>query len=342
MRQECEWVQQRIHELLISGLRGRRRGKVARHLLGCRSCRQYLRRMRRLPGLLASVAPMPPPPGLADYIKGACLLSAGMDYRPAASRAIGHGWAAAVTAAAAIVVLAVGLRAVLAPQATVHMRPVVMAVAPAEPQAPPRPFEDRETVEAVHEAPALPAVRGSASRPSLAASGPPRPHARVRQQVAGQRRGRARVVHRGRSSSAEARAGEGSLHAMEAVRPRVPSVRLASLSPWAYVQPRARAGEGTEGDGTEVAEEEGVESSGKTEGGGGEDDRAVEGGPVNEAVAANVAAGLIASALLERYVADAVAEQGAHLATASVVSHGGSPDIVDTVATDEDVPDLGL
>ncbi len=105
---ECVWAQERIHELLIGTLDVRARARLGRHMLACCSCRNYLRDMRRLPGLLASFGAPSVPPGLADYIKGVCFFSAGMDRAPRIGRRLVYmrvSYAGAVAAAVLLLVV---------------------------------------------------------------------------------------------------------------------------------------------------------------------------------------------------------------------------------------------
>ncbi|MBC7287767.1 MAG: hypothetical protein H5T86_06930 [Armatimonadetes bacterium] len=317
---ECEWVEEHIQRLLIGILRRRDRARLAHHLRRCRACREYYREARRLPGLLASLGAMRPPEGLAWYIQSACAVSSEL------ARVPRHNHLSArlsLAGAAATVLVALMLVAARPPWALSSRRQMV-----AEPKAGAavgdvarsplgHPHVTTGGLSSQHLAVLEPeealsiSAGANAGRPvtiskRLSARG--LMHDRV-ERTSGRRHG-FRFTQRAAVADATYRAASHPRRAEQPVLAYAQASGLAvKTSP-----PVARVALATE-EARSVAD---VPRS----------PRMARAG-LNDAVAVHVATGLVASALIERYLADAIAEQGARLASADIAAHSGAMAVVD-------------
>ncbi|MCD6350487.1 MAG: hypothetical protein J7M26_00090 [Armatimonadetes bacterium] len=371
---ECDWAQQRIHELLVGVLARRARGRLARHLATCHRCREYLREARHLPGLLASFGAPDAPEGLADYIKGACFFSVGME--PAERRRQPTALQTSMAAAAAAVLLvvlglthlpglpnfslpprhgvAISLASSRAPQLSAG-RDIALALAPdhdVHVQSPSS-FVREEEPSDLQEQSSGPTVNDStvaATTGKPSAHVPPSPRFSQRQAHSSPSRAGARVNHRVRTRPRLAKTRPVPMAASSPRRrgapagvtsPARPAPSLAfapgtvaQMAPAGHVALAEAPGTGS----TRIAmsRPQTVRPSERMDVGkekASDDDEATK-------VTNNLAAGLIAGALMERYVADAVAEQGAQLVTATVAADATQPATTNETVAHDDFSDL--
>jgi len=279
-RDACVRFETSLHELVLDILPRRRRKLLAAHLKKCSACREYLRQARRLPAVLASLPAPRPPEDLAEQIKGACLVALMAPRRQAPSPVWGRISYAGATAAALLIFVALSYPPI-AMRAAHHELAAVIA---------------REPTVTV---PALGDVLAGPSRAVRPA--PPRPTALFRPAML--RPAPPPVRRRWESPAA-----------------RVPVARSVAALPAARRAVSARPA-GSHGEVRTAATHKSVAIGAPTHTAAaptGAAEPSVDG--VNGRVAHGVAAGVLAGALIEHYLADAIARRGTDLATAALVA----------------------
>ena len=325
---QCRWAEAAIQRLLIDRISVRQRTRLARHLMRCKACRHYFRQARRLPGVLASIGPVKPPDGLCEYIQAACAVSAQLPplpaRRPVALRL-------SVAGVAATIVVAISLAVLHPPRPTPGPMPDRgLVISASRVVAAPQPADELFTTQAL-------SPFRQQRQPARAAAMAPEPAKTKRPRVINLRknaaplrpkRRRARVrrkpLHRSAPAIAQSAArrddGQPAPVAVACAPAAGPvAVVAAYASPPDDVAPEPTA--------TPDSPATAPESSQMTADG------------MNDAVAVHLAAGMVASALIERYLADAIAERGAELATEDVSAEAGTMAVVSdaVLARDEAV-----
>jgi hypothetical protein len=289
-RRQCHGYEERLQELAMGGLSRRRRAAMAAHLKSCSDCRRYLREARALGDALSRLPSPEPPPGLAEQIKGACLVAA--VFNPSAPRVAWTSPYAAATVTAAFMMAALSYLPV-ARTAAMHRAEVTGVMLGAVPAA-----ETPQAMPALAAGPAaLVSDAGSARHDAGYARRAPGTATRYRRwgtPAAAIRLATARVTYGGPAEAPVA--GPAAPRALATTLP-AHGVSLAPASATPLAQPvRIAMGAASTGDRRAAVP----------------DDR---GEAVNGQVATGLAAGVFAGAVLDRYLADAVARRGAELAT---------------------------
>lgn len=280
----CVQYETLLQELVLDILPRRKRSFVAAHLRECGACREYLRQARRMPALLASLPTPEPPADLVEQIKGACLV-ASLVSRHQVPGALWARMSYASAAAAALLVFTALSYLPIAARTAHHELAATMLREPAV------------TIPGFGNEPVSP---GRLARP---AAGPsqPRPVVFLRSAVS---RPVALPAQRRWYASAP-RPVEQSGH-MTATVLRATSPRSAtSRKETGTVAARGRT---VTSPSTPNATATVPPST----------DTSIDG--VNNRVAHGVAAGVLAGALIEHYLADAIARRGTDLAAAGLAT----------------------
>jgi hypothetical protein len=280
---ECGRWEERLQRLAIGDLPRRARGRVARHLLACGDCRDYLRRARRYSGVLAESGRVDVPQDLAEQIKTACLLSTLM--QPAQRPAYGRFSVsfAGVTAAAVVLVAVLSYSYRPAQMALLSSAGPRAAATIAEPASAEAPIAVRPAAPVARPGAALEASAEDVNGPRIVLA------STYRYGEASSRRAAAVVIVDKRAGvAAAAPRTSRTRFARGAIVSGLGGPNPASIA--ALARGRAASGDGA------AAKDDGAD------------------GDVNGDVATQVAAGVVAGAVIEKYLASALASRGAQMA----------------------------
>ncbi|MCX7597839.1 MAG: hypothetical protein N2512_03080 [Armatimonadetes bacterium] len=283
-----------LQRLVLGILPKRKRSFVAAHLSKCKACREYLRQAKRLPAVLARIPAPVPSADLADQIKGACLVASLASPREVPILAWGRGAYAGAAAAALLLFTALSYLPIAARTAH-HQLSAVMY---------------REPVVVV---PASWEVGTNPGRLVQPAGRSVLPHSRavVRPGIA---RAAAAPVQR-RWYTPPGRPTAPPLQVSGRILQTAPQRQETRRGDTPARAPRGPVGSGLAAQETSPPPPSIAETS-------------VDG--INGRVAHGVAAGVLAGALIEHYLADAIARRGTDLAAASL---GASPEAADVPAS---------
>ena len=270
----CSCWEERLQRLVLGNLPRRLRSRVARHLLACSDCRDYLRRAQDIPRVLARAERVVAPSDLAEQIKTACLVASLMEPRPRPARVWIPASFAGATAAAAVLLAVFSYS--YGPLRTLSARPSVVAVTQPDRVAEPTIVEPAPEVVARHATVAPRVMDAAGPRILLAAYHP---------------------------------ADTGRRTAPSIVQP-APAVVVAAPRPARLRMVRGVLVSGIGGpDPASIAAT--ARRHAETYGGSSDDG---SDGDVNGEVATQVAAGVVAGAVIEKYLATTIASRGAAMA----------------------------
>ncbi len=297
--EDCSRWEERLQRLAIGNLPRRLRSRMARHLLACSDCRDYLRRAKDLPRVMARAERVVVPTDLAEQIKTACLVATLMEPRPKPARVWVPASFAGATAAAAVLlaVFSYSYGPLRAPLTASGERPSLVAAMQPDRAAEPMVIEP---------APQAVARRAAAAPRGLDVAGPRTILAAYHPTDAG-RRPVPSVVQ--------------PVPAVVAVAPRparVKMVRGVLVSGIGGPDPASIA----------AAARRHAETTGGSDDDGSDTD-------VNGEVATQVAAGVVAGAVIEKYLASTIASRGAAMA-ATDAAYEASFAADDMVSDDDD------
>lgn len=295
--------------------------------------------MRGLPGLLASFGEPDVPDGLADYIKGACFFSVGMEPAPPTMNPRPAIVRVAVAGAAAAVLLLVVLGATRLSSSPDPASYRTAAGVRGEPQeaVAPEPLASAPPPSALKLVTAAATLGRRDGAPLYVGRMAAGPDTRPDRGVS--------LVAVSSAASRQARTGVATpdrptrrAASPQKQRPVKPALAFAPFRSAATAAPphRPTSHEGLTGPAANSAPARiaaaitprGTVPASRPD------------AKLAESPATTLAAGMIAGALMERYLADAVAEQGAQLATMACAAELARPKATDAPTTDADLADL--
>jgi len=294
--------------------------------------------MRGLPGLLASFGEPDVPEGLADYIKGACFFSVGMEPAPPVVNRRPAIVRVAVAGAAAAVLLLVVLGAT---RLSSSPDPVSYETAADPKDEPPQAVAASPVASA-----ATPRALTLVTSPSTPGRKDPAAlyagRTGIRRDAKPDRGGSlltlsyaaGRQARTGMTSPDRPRRRAPSLPKQRSAKPalafapvRSPALAAPPQEPTSQMRPAGAAANSAPAR-TAATTSRGIAPAPKPS------------AKLAESPATTVAAGMIAGVLMERYLADAVAEQGAQLATMACAADLTRPKATDALTADGDLADL--